>query len=61
MKNKKNLTNLIRGGLQRSNFSETSESLFLHQVLYTKLLRRQKKALKKKKKDLCILDLETLL
>jgi len=29
MKKKKNATNLIRGGLQRSNFSETSESLFL--------------------------------
>ena len=29
MKNKKVTTNLIRGGLKRSNFSETSEPLFL--------------------------------
>ena len=29
MKNKNNLTNLVRGGINRTSFSETSESIFL--------------------------------
>ena len=29
MKNKNNLTNLVRGGISRSSFSETSESIIL--------------------------------
>jgi len=49
MKNKKILTNLIRGGLQRSNFSETSESLFLTSGFVYKTAEDAEKSFKEEK------------
>ena len=49
MKNKNNLTNLIRGGIQRSNFSETSESLFLTSGFVYKTAEEAEKSFKEEK------------
>ena len=49
MRNKKILTNLIRGGLQRSNFSETSESLFLTSGFVYKTAEDAEKSFKEEK------------
>ena len=49
MRKKKILTNLIRGGLQRSNFSETSESLFLTSGFVYKTAEDAEKSFKEEK------------
>ena len=48
-KKKKNATNLIRGGLQRSNFSETSEPLFLTSGFVYETAEEAEKSFKEEK------------
>ena len=61
MKNKNNLTNLVRGGISRSSFSETSESIFLTSGFVYSTAEKRKKVSKKKKRDSCTQDLVTQL
>ena len=49
MKKKKNATNLVRGGLKRSNFSETSESLFLTSGFVYKTAEEAEESFKEEK------------
>ena len=60
MNKKKLSTKLIKGGINRSKFMETSEALFLTSGFIYESAEEAEKSLKKKKKDLCIQDLETL-
>ena len=57
-KKKSYKTQLIRGGLSRSNFNETSESLFLTSSFVYDSAEEAELCFKEKKKNSCILDLE---
>ena len=48
-------TGLIRGGINRTNFNETSEALFLNSGFVYKTAEEAEKAFKEKKRDSCIL------
>ena len=61
MSKKKLSTNLVRGGINRSNFMETSEALFLSSGFVYQSAEEAESAFKEEKKDLCIQDLEILL
>ena len=61
MNKKKLSTNLIKAGINRSKFMETSDPLFLTSGFIYESAEEAEKSFKEEKKDLCIQGLVTLL
>ena len=58
-KNYKKQTQLIRGGITRSQHGETSEALFLTLAMFTRMRKRQEIGLQESKMVIFIQGMET--